>query len=128
MATGISTYAGDQIIDWLTGLDNTPAVGTRYVSLHSDDPGYTGANEIAAGAHTYARKSLTGSASASRASANTNLLQWLDMPAVTVAYVGIWDALVAGNFLWGGAMTVPKIPNAGDEFRIAIGDLDMTMP
>lgn len=129
MATVISTYASDLIIDWLSGHADPPATGTRYISLHSGDPGYTGANEITAGGHTYARKSLTPSgASSGRHTDNGNLLQWLDMPAVTVSYVGIWDALAAGNFLWGGALAANKTTNAGDTLEIEIADLDLVMP
>lgn len=128
MATGISTYASNLVIDWIFGTASMPSTTTAYVSLHSGDPGYTGANEITAGGHTYARKSVTAGSASGRATDNSNLLQWTDMPAVTITYVGVWDLSSSGNFLWGGQLSVSKTTNAGDTFEIAIGDLDATMP
>ena len=128
MATGISTYASNKVIDWIFGTSSMPSTTTAYVSLHSGDPGYTGANEITAGGFSYSRKSVTAGAASGRATDNTNTLTWTNMPAVTVSYVGVWDASSSGNFLWGGQLASSKTVNAGDTLEIAIGDLDATMP
>lgn len=128
MATGISTYASNQIIDWIFGTDNMPTAVTAYVSLHTADPGYTGASELTAGGFSYSRKSVVASAASGRATANTGALTWLNLPAATITYVGVWDNSTSGNFLWGGALVTPKTVNAGDTLEIPVGDLDATMP
>ena len=112
-------------------LDAALANGTYvtanvYVSLHTADPGETGATEVTGGA--YARQGpTTFSAAASGASANTAQIDFTSMPAVTVTHVGLWDALTGTNFLWGGALTSSKALNSGDTFRIAATDLDVTL-
>lgn len=118
----ISTYLANK---WLDTLRNVSfGVATLYASLHMDDPGDTGANEVSGG--SYARRSVTLAAAANKGTSNSAMLEWTNMPAVTVSYVGLWDAATGGNFLWGGQLAQAKTLYAGDTFRIAVGDLDIT--
>lgn len=78
---------------------------TVFVSLHSSDPGSTGAGEIAGGG--YARQVVAFSAAAGGATANTETLEFTGMPAVTVGWVGLWSASSGGEFLWAGKLTPP---------------------
>lgn len=103
------------------------SVGTPYVSLHDSDPGETGAGEITAGAQSYARQLGTFASPGSGETHNSSALTWTNMPAKTITYVGVWDALTTGNFLWGGAMTTPKTTNAGDTFQINASSLSSTL-
>jgi hypothetical protein len=97
-----------------------------YVSLHTADPGETGASEVTGG--SYGRQGPeTFSAAAAGASDNDTQIDFTNMPAATVTHVGLWDASTAGNFLWGGSLTTSKSLNAGDTFRIAAGDLDVSL-
>lgn len=78
------------------GLDAIAAVST-WVSLHTGDPSTTGANEVSGGSPAYARKQATWNA----ASGGARTLQadlTFDVPACTVAWVGLWDSATTGNF------------------------------
>ncbi len=65
-------------------------------SVHTADPGTTGASEVTGGTPAYARKALTwtaGTTGTATASAT------YDIPSgVTAAWGGIWSALTAGTF------------------------------
>lgn len=123
-----SNYLEDKVLDHcLKGTSFTQPTNI-YVSLHSADPGETGANEITAGANSYARQLATSSfAAASGGSKVSNAdLTWLDMPAVTVTHFAIWDALTVGNCLFSGALGASKTTQAGDTFKILSGNLTVT--
>ncbi len=128
---GLSDFFENEILDQLFRNETAPAIPKPYVSLHSGDPGETGVAEVYG--NGYIRQSGQFSAAAGGATANTNLLSYTNMPAVTgafqVGYVGVWDAsgAGAGNFVGGGSLVTPKTVNSGDTFQIAIGDLDVTL-
>lgn len=76
-----STAAKNTMLDALT---------ITHASLHSADPGGTGANELTGGSPAYARKSPTFNAASGAARAlNADLV--FDVPASTVAWVGYWN-------------------------------------
>lgn len=120
----ISTASRNAILNAV--FNNTSyAVATPYVSLHTADPGITGASEVTGG--SYVRQLGSFGAAASGAIANDAGVSFTLMPAVTVTHAGIWDAESAGNFIWGGALTASKVVNSGDTFTIPTGDLDVSL-
>lgn len=120
----ISNYLEPKILDAV--FNNTSlAVATPYVSLHTADPGETGASEATGG--SYVRQLGSFGAASGGAIANDAGISFTGMPAATITHVGVWDASTAGNFLWGGALAASKTTNAGDTFAIATGDLDVTL-
>lgn len=123
----ISNYLENELLDAVFN-NGSFAVATPYVSLHTADPGETGASESTGG--SYARQVATtkfGVASAGAVS-NTAAISFTNMPASTITHVGVWDAVTAGNFLWGGAITPSsKSVNAGDTVQIGVGNLDITL-
>lgn len=120
----ISNYLEDELLDAVFNA-GAFSVTTPYVSLHTADPGETGASELSGG--SYARQSASFGAASGGAVANDAQVEFTDMPAATITHVGVWDAASAGNFLWGGALSASKTTNAGDTFRIPTGDLDVTL-
>lgn len=86
---------------------------TIYASLHTANPGDSGANEVTGGSPAYARKAIVhGAASAGAATATT--LPTFDVPAgVTVTHVGYWDAVTAGNFLGSDDVTPEAFAGQG---------------
>lgn len=75
-----------------------------HASLHSADPGTTGANEITGGSPAYARKALTWDAGTSDGQVTATAV--FDVPAnQAVTYVGLWDAATGGTFLDSVAIT-----------------------
>lgn len=98
-----------------------------YVALYTTattDAG--GGTEVVGG--SYARQTATFAAATSGAGAtsNTNSINFLNMPAVTVTHLGIRDAITGGNLLYHGALTSPQVVAAGQAFTLAVGDLDVT--
>lgn len=75
------------------GLGNA----VTHLSLHTADPGTTGANEATGGSPAYARKGVSWAAASGGQRASSNS-QTFDVPAGSYPYVGFWDALTAGNF------------------------------
>lgn len=82
--------------DWDTtarnvALDAVTALATR-VSLHTADPGGANgaANEVTGGSPAYARKAIAFNAAAGGSTTPTADVV-LDVPACTVAYIGIWN-------------------------------------
>lgn len=123
----IGNFLENKILDYVyKGTAFT--VNPTYVSLHTADPGETGASEVTGASYARQQVAAAGWAvAASGATSNLNVIQFVSMPAVTVTHVGIWDALSGGNFLWGGALTASRVVEAGQTARIPIGDLDISL-
>jgi len=82
-----------------------------YVSLHTADPGETGANELVIATHAwYGRVGVTRATgswtAATTGVASSAVAVTYAAPTTTVAatHFGIWDAVTAGNYLRGGAL------------------------
>jgi len=120
----ISNYLENKILDKV--LKNTDfTVTTVYMSLHTADPGETGASECTGG--SYARQAVAWDSASSGASANTDVESFTGMPACTVTHIALWDAPTSGNCLWSGALTASKTVNAGDTVQFAAGAVDITI-
>lgn len=120
----LSNYTENAILDKvLRNVDFT--VTTVYVSLHTADPGETGASEVSGG--SYARQTGTFTAATNGTSETTANLSFTNMPAVTVTHVGLWDASVGGNFLAGGALTSSRVVSNGQTIQIDSGDLTVSI-
>jgi hypothetical protein len=88
-----------------------------YVSLHTADPGTTGASEVTGG--TYARVAVTWGAATGGAVANSGALS-INLPASTTAsYFGIWSAITAGTYMVGGALS-PSITTGASAGTVTI--------
>ena len=121
----ISNYLEEELLDQIFNNLAAPAITTPYISLHTADPGETGASECTGG--SYIRKAGSFGAASGGAISSDAALTFPSMPACTVTHVGVWDAESSGNFLWGGALTASKVVNSGDTFEIASGDLVVTL-
>jgi hypothetical protein len=76
-------------------------------SLHTADPGTTGANEVSGGSPAYARMSAPGFAGATGGAATNGQIVF-NVPAANVTHWGRWKA---GVFYEGGALPAPEIFN-----------------
>lgn len=76
---------------------NAMAGDGLYLSLHSAAPSTTGLNEISGGSPAYARKAASWASASAGAVAISGSLAF-DVPASTVAYVGVWTAVSGGTF------------------------------
>lgn len=149
MAGQLGNTIADAIYNWLhRNIDMPPAPDTVYLSLHTANPGGTGAGEVSTAAGTgwvgYARVAVTtGTAGTGAGSgftapgANGAIRQGenvdeLAFPAsggtsgtVVVTHIGAWDAATGGTFLEGVALAASQTigPNAAGP-TIPAGALD----
>lgn len=123
----LSAYLIPKLLDHvLKGASFTQPTNV-YVSLHTADPGTTGASECTGG--SYARQLASSSFAAAGASSKASNadINFAAMPACTVTHVGIWDASTVGNFLWGGSLSASKTVNSGDTFQLPSGQLTASL-
>lgn len=121
----ISTYAGNLALDWLLSTATATRPTTWYLSLHTADPGLTGANELLTSVDAdYVRKAITFAAASGLTKATDAGVTWTADAAATtyiVTHVGIWDALTAGNFLSYGKLAVPETVVASGALNLSAG-------
>ncbi len=101
------------------------ALGTAglFISLHSADPGKTGASELSGDG--YARQASAWGTAANQAIANNGVVTFGPATAdwTAAAYVGLWSLVSGGTFKAGAALDAPiTVPNLGTA-SFAIGDL-----
>ncbi|AVP71343.1 phage tail fiber protein [Prescottella equi] len=68
-----------------------------HISVHTADPGTTGANEAAGGSPGYARKPTTWTSGTGGVLNGSQVV--IDLPAGTYAWAGLWSAASGGTFL-----------------------------
>jgi hypothetical protein len=86
-----------------------------FLSLHTADPGNTGASEYTT--YTGTRPAIAFNVAASQSCGNTSQIDFAAMGATTITYVGLWTATSAGTFKGGGALSVSKTTASGDTLR-----------
>ncbi|MCE0510834.1 hypothetical protein LVJ59_17435 [Microbacterium sp. KKR3/1] len=74
-----------------------------WISLHTGDPGTTGANEATGGSPAYARKQTVWSGGSSDGSVPGSVVAF-DVPAGEYTHIGVWTASTAGTFVGGFAL------------------------
>lgn len=95
-----------------------------WASLHSADPGTTGASELSGGSPAYARKAITWNA-ASAGNLDNNANPVFDVPAgATVAHVGLFSAVTAGTFYGSADVTDEAFAGQG---TYTLTDFDVTL-
>ncbi len=135
----LSTFAGNGMINLLTrGVAFTPPTRV-FVSLHTANPGNTGASEVTTTqwpSYVRADASQGGNVadgfSASTTKLTANLLELLfanydGAGTLTVTHFALWSAQTGGNCLWTGALVANKALLTGDECVIYPGDLDLSV-
>ncbi len=136
MASGLSDYFEDQVLGKLFGNQTLTVPATYYIGLWtatlSDSSTGSTAGEPSGG--SYARVSVTNSGSnwdavSGGATANTNLIAFplATTSWGTVTYVGICDALTAGNMIAYAQLTTPVSVAQYDTVLFQPGDLDITL-
>jgi hypothetical protein len=116
-----------------TGLRSSTAAGSFYVSLHTADPGETGAQNTTECAYgSYARQAVVRSAAGWTVSgANVSNAAVITFPTATsgsetATHFGIGSAVSgAGNLFFKGALTAGRAISAGITPSFAIGELDV---
>ena len=92
--------------------------GAAFASLHTADPGATGASEVTGGNPAYARVAITWTAGATDGVATATLATPFDVPAsTTITHIGLWSsggvfidkAPLSATFSSQGTLTISSI-------------------
>ena len=83
-----------------------------WISLHTADPGTTGASEVSGGSPAYARKQTTWTGGASDGVVAGSEVT-IDVPAGTYGHFGLWTASTGGTFIGGGSFTSVVLASQG---------------
>lgn len=104
------------------------SVATVYVSLWTSDPTDAGSGTEVSGG-SYARTAVTFGAPSGGASTNSADVTFPTATASwgTVGWIGINDASTGGNLLYHTALDTAKAIDSGDIFKIASGNLSVTL-
>lgn len=107
---------------------NMTAPTAIWMSLHTADPGTSGANETADA--TYARQNVTAAFGAPTAGVGSNTAV-IEFPAFTTGgtytHYGLWSAVTAGTFYEGHDINPDKAVGAGEIPRFAVGAITYTI-
>lgn len=97
-------------------LDESGSLPATYLSLHTADPGGTGASEVTGG--SYARQAITwGPASAGSKAINEDPV--FQVPSsTTITHFGLWSALSGGTWRGGAALPVSQAFSSPGTFTV----------
>ena len=126
--TQISNYLENALINATVRATSYTSPSTVYAALFTSDP--TDANtgtEVSGG--SYARQSITFGSPSNGVSSNTADLTFPTCTLTwgTITHFGIYDALTSGNLLYHAPLTTSKTISTGDNFKIATGNLTLTL-
>jgi hypothetical protein len=127
----ISNYLELELLDHVIKGDSYSAPAEIYISLHSGDPGETGASELSGDGYArIAARADFGTVASSGSISNDGAVEFAAASGgdwTEATHFGCWDALTNGNFLWGGALTDAKTVQDGDTASFAIGALTFSL-
>jgi hypothetical protein len=87
-----------------------------YASLHSSDPGTTGAGEISPGSGGYARAAVAWGAPASGSMTAPQVS--ISVPAGTIGWFGLWQSSSGGTFIGGGPLSTSETYGAPGSYGL----------
>jgi hypothetical protein len=124
----MSNYLENALINVTLRNTTFTAVAQPYVALYTSDPtdADTG-TEVSGG--SYARTAVTMGAPSNGVSLNTADVTFPTATGSwgTVGWIGIRDASTGGNLLYHTPLDVSKSITSGDIFKIATGNLSVTL-
>lgn len=104
----VSNNGENQVLDEIfNSAGGTFPAANAYISLHTADPGETGANEVTGG--TYARVQVDFTAASGGALSNVALADFTGLPTTTVVGWAAWDASSGGNCFWTGWLSTYSV-------------------
>jgi hypothetical protein len=128
---GVGVVLANSVLDYV--LRSGSIAG--YLSLHTAEPQPLAAtpNLHEATGSGYAREPLsptdwTAAAAGEIASDNAVTFPPAGASWGTITYVGLYDALTAGNLLWWGPLALPRSVGAGDTIAFPVGNLSGRIP
>lgn len=126
MAT--SDYLEEAIIEHFLRNTAQTSPANVFCALYTVDPSDSGGGTEVTG-NGYARQDITFGAPTDGLVQNSAEIAFPQATASwgTIVAIGVFDASTAGNLLYHGGLSVDKDVGENDTFKIAIGDLDITL-
>lgn len=116
MATGLGSDGANTALNAFT-------TAYPWVKLHIGDPGSAGTDNPAV---ETTRKQVTWVGAAAGADSNSATITWTAVAASEdYTHFTLWTANAAGTFGGSGTVTANAV-TAGDNFQVAVGDLDVS--
>ena len=124
----ISNFLENALINATLRNTTYTSVATVYVSLWTSDPTDAGSGTEVSGG-SYARTAVTFGAPSNGVTTNSADVTFPQATASwgTVGWIGINDALTTGNLLYHTPLDASKTIDIGDIFKIASGNLSVTL-
>jgi hypothetical protein len=124
----ISNYLENAIINATLRNTTYTSPATVYVSLWTSDPTDAGSGTEVSGG-SYARTAVTFGAPSGGVSTNSAAVEFPQATASwgTIGWIGINDNSTGGNLLYHTALDTSKTIDTGDIFKIATGNLSVTL-
>ena len=124
----MSNFLENALLNATLNATTYTAPATVYVSLWTSDPTDAGSGTEVSGG-SYARTSVTFGAPSNGVTTNSADVTFPTATASwgTVGWIGINDASTGGNLLYHTALDTAKAIDSGDIFKIASGNLSVTL-
>jgi len=124
----MSNFLEDALINATLRATTYTSPATVYVSLWTSDPTDAGSGTEVSGG-SYARTAVTFGSPSNGVSTNSADVTFPTATASwgTVGWIGINDASTSGNLLYHTALDTSKAIDSGDIFKIATGNLSVTL-
>ncbi len=124
----MSNYLENALINATLRNTTYTSVATVYVSLWTSDPTDAGSGTEVSGG-SYARTSVTFAAPSNGVTTNNADVTFPTATGSwgTVGWIGLNDASTSGNLLYHTALDTSKTIDSGDIFKIATGNLSVTL-
>jgi hypothetical protein len=124
----MSNYLENALINGTLRGTTFTAPAAVYVSLHTADPTDAGTGTEVSGG-SYVRQAATFAAPSNGVSATSADINFPQATGNwgTIGWIGIWDASTTGNMLYHTALDASKAIDTGDIFKIASGNLTVTL-
>lgn len=88
-----------------------------YMSLHTGDPGSTGATEATGGSPAYSRQATVMTTSAG---VGTTTQETFAVPSGTYTHFGLWSAVTGGTFIAGDVLTAAQTVSVQGQVTVAV--------
>ena len=130
MADNLSNYAENTLLDHSVN-DGAMTVSGCFLALFTDATTDAGGGTEVAG-NAYARVTVPAGSWAAASGGSKSTSADVNFVAAsgswgTITHVALYDASTAGNMLWHGPLTASKAIGSGDVFRMASGQLTLTL-
>lgn len=133
--SGLTSYGQKKLLDHVLAIASYTAPVSMYLSLHTTSPTDTGSlvGEASASGTGYVRQTITGSMFATDSttgeSTNSAVITFPTITAEygTITYIGLNDAVTAGNMVFWGEISEPQNKVVGEAYQFSIGQLSVQL-